>query len=43
MTADPADLRESFWAWLIRRVAQAVEAGEVPALLADLQPKFEVS
>jgi hypothetical protein len=43
MTADPADLRESFRTWLLRRVAQAVEAGEVPALLADLQPEFEAS
>ncbi len=33
---------EAFEAWLLRRVAQAVEAGEVPAkLLMDLQASFE--
>ena len=33
---------ESFEPWLLRRVAQAVEAGEVPAdLLAELQTEFE--
>jgi len=35
---------ESFEAWLVRRVAQAVEAGEVPAdLLAELRAEFEAS
>ncbi len=44
MTADPADPMESFLTWLPHGVAQAVEAGEVPAdPLADLQGKFEAS
>ena len=35
---------ESFESWLRRRVAQAVEADEVPAdLLAELQAEFEAS
>ncbi len=34
----------TFESWLLRRVAQAVEAGEVPAaLLGDLQGEFEAS
>ncbi len=42
MRADPADPMESYLAWLLHRVSQAVEAGEVPAdLLADLQAKIE--
>ncbi len=44
MTADPADPMESFQPWLLRRVAQAVEAGEVPAdLLAELQAEIEAA
>jgi hypothetical protein len=44
MTADPADPMERFLTWLLRRGAQAVEVGEVPAdLLADLQGEFEAS
>jgi uncharacterized protein YidB (DUF937 family) len=32
---------ESFETWLLRQVAQAVEAGEVPAaLLTELQDEF---
>ena len=35
---------EPFESWLRRRVAHAVEAGDVPAeLLADLQAEFEAS
>jgi len=35
---------EAFEPWLLRRVAQAVEAGDVPAdLLAELQAEFETS
>ncbi|MFI5341638.1 MAG: hypothetical protein ACHQ7N_17585 [Candidatus Methylomirabilales bacterium] len=35
---------EPFESWLLRRVAQAVEAGEVPAtLLADLQAEIEAA
>ncbi len=35
---------ESFETWLLRRVAQAVEAGELPAaLLAQLQAKVEAA
>ena len=35
---------EVFETWLLRRVAQAVEAGEVPAdLLSELQAEFEES
>lgn len=35
---------EPFEAWLRRRVAQAVEAGEVPAvLLAELQAAFDAA
>ncbi len=42
MTADPADPMERFQTWLLHRVAQAVEAGEVPAdLLAELHAKIE--
>jgi len=37
-TRDTHDSMDSFETWLLRRVAQAVEAGEVPAgLLTDLQ------
>ncbi len=44
MTKDPAGSIESFQAWLLRRVAQAVEAGEVPAdLLTDLQAQIEAA
>ncbi len=44
MTADPADPMERFLTWLPHGVAQAVEAGEVPAdLLADLQGEFEAA
>ncbi len=44
MTADPADPMESFLVWLPHGVAQAVEAGEVPAdPLADLQAKIEAA
>ncbi len=44
MTADPADLRESFRTWLLRPVAQAVEAGERPAdPLAELQAEIEAA
>ncbi len=44
MTADPADPMERFLTWLLRRGAQAVEVGEVPAdLLADLQGEFAAS
>ncbi len=36
--------RESFESWLLHRVAQAVEASEVPTdLLAELQAEFEAS
>ncbi len=35
---------ESFETWLIRRVAQAVEVGEVPAsLLTELQAAIEAA
>ncbi len=35
---------KTFDVWLLRRVAQAVEAGEVPAdLLADLQAEIEAA
>ena len=35
---------EAFEPWLLRRVAQAVEAGEVPAaLLAELQAEIEAA
>lgn len=44
MTADPADPRESFRTWLLRPVAQALEAGDRPAdLLADLQAEIEAA
>ncbi len=36
--------QEPFGPWLLRRVARAVEAGEVPAdLLAALQAEFEIA
>jgi hypothetical protein len=41
---DPTAPMETFETWFLHRVAQAVEAGEVPAaLLADLQAEFEVA
>ncbi len=44
MTADPGDPMESFQTWLLRRDAQAVEAGEMPAdLLAELQAEIEAA
>ena len=44
MTADPADPMERFQTWLLHRVAQAVEAGEVPAdLLAEPQAEIEAA
>ncbi|MGD0267384.1 MAG: hypothetical protein ABSD47_20935 [Candidatus Methylomirabilota bacterium] len=44
MAADSLDPMESFETWLLRRVAQAVEAGEVSAiLLAELKADFDAS
>ncbi len=44
MADDKAELLEGFETWLIRRVAQAVEAGEVSAdLLTELQAEFDVA
>jgi CheY-like chemotaxis protein len=44
MTADPADPMERFLAWLLRRDAQAVDAGVVPAdLLAEPQAEIEAA
>ena len=41
MGGEPAEPMESFEAWLLRRVGQAVEAGEVPArLLIELRAEF---
>lgn len=41
MDGEASEPMEAFEAWLLRRVAQAVEAGEVPAhLLAELQTAF---
>ncbi len=44
MAVDTPEPMERFEAWLLHRVAQAVEAGEVSAdLLADLQAEFETA
>ncbi len=44
MRTNPAHLMESYLTWLRRRVAQAVEAGEVPAgLMAELQSEIEAA
>lgn len=44
MASDVPEPPEGFESWLLRRVAQAVEAGEVPVdLLAELQAEFEAS
>ncbi len=44
MTEDPAGSIKSFQTWLLRRVAQAVEGGEVPeALLTELQAELEAA
>ncbi len=44
MTADPADPMESFQTWLPHGVAQAVQAGEVPAdHVAELNAEFEAA
>ncbi len=44
MASEPPEPLESFETWLLRRVAQAVEAGEVSGdLLAELQAEFEAS
>ncbi len=44
MAADPPEFMEGFEAWILRRVAEAVEAGEVSgALLAGLQAEFEAA
>lgn len=44
MGAEPPEPMEGFEAWLLRRVAQAVEAGEVPTrLLTELQAEFEAA
>ncbi len=41
MAGEASEPVEAFEPWLLRRVAQAVEAGEVPApLLAELQAAF---
>ena len=44
MISDERESMEAFEVWLLRRVAQAVEAGEVPAdLLAQLSTEVEDS
>lgn len=44
MGGEPLEPMESFEAWLLRRVAQAVEAGDVPAQLPeDLRAEFEAA
>ena len=44
MTVDLPEPLEGFESWLLRRVAQAVEAGEVPAdVLTDLQAEIEAA
>ncbi len=44
MTADSAEPMEGFEAWLLSRIAQAVEAGDVPAdLLMELQSEFQTA
>jgi hypothetical protein len=41
MPPEPPDVIGGFETWLLRRVAQAVEAGEVPAsLLTELQAEL---
>jgi len=43
MGSDSSDPMDTFESWLLRRVAQAVEAGEVPSeLLTNLQAAVEV-
>ncbi len=44
VTTDPSDPMQGFETWLLSRVAQAVEAGHVPAdLLMELQRDFQAS
>jgi hypothetical protein len=44
MSSDRPEPLEAFAAWLLRRVAQAVEAGEVPgSLLTELQAEIEAA
>ncbi len=44
MTRPAPDPMDTFETWLLRRVAQAVEAGEVPAgLLTELQAEIETA
>ncbi len=44
MLAQNPDSTESFESWLLRRVAQAVEGGEVPAaLLTELPAEIEAA
>ena len=44
VSSDSLGSMESFETWLLRRVAQAVEAGEIPAaLLAELQAEIETA
>jgi hypothetical protein len=44
VAGDTPEPLEDFEVWLLRRVAQAVEAGEVPAsLLAELQAEIQAA
>lgn len=44
MAGETRDLIEDFETWLLRRVAQAIEADEVPAeLLIELQTEFDAA
>ncbi len=44
MAGDTPEPLEDFETWLLRRVAQAVESGEVHAdLLTELRPEFEAA
>lgn len=44
MESDIPDPKEAFETWLLRRMAQAVEAGDVSEdLLTELQPEFDAA